>query len=188
MASEIPTGFLTVRAGTFQRSSRASREGDVRQVSISNCPVTSWSVMGEDTDDNKLDGRSFGIDEQLLVYIREMKSLGNLFEGGHPEKIGGLNTESMLAFAYVPPNSFAHFWMAAEATDGSTRHIDLELGPGPRNVLSVTNVGLIESMTGSHPVVAELRVMREKLSRRAGPIIVAFWIVVVIWVLFKIFR
>jgi hypothetical protein len=25
------------------------------------------------------------------------------------------------AFAYVPPNSFAHFWTAAEATDGCTR-------------------------------------------------------------------
>ena len=191
MAS-IPTGpgFLTVTVGAFTRRTYVTREGAYRVIQVSNCPVTHWTVMG--SGDGKLDGHSFHTDGLLnTVTIMEVKpgEFGRRF-AADPEKIGTLNTNYMHADVYVPDDALALFWAAAEATDGSTRSMELILKPDRQDELTVTNINLFESMPRSpfHPVVAELRIMREKLFGKTRPIIVAFWIVVAIWVLSKIFR
>ena len=67
-----PQRTLTLRAGTFQRISRATHEGSVRAVHVSSCPVTRWSVLSN-KDDDKLGGRSFGTDEKVMVCVTETK-------------------------------------------------------------------------------------------------------------------
>jgi hypothetical protein len=179
------TGFLTLRAGTFQRTTRAEREGAHRGINISNCPVTRWDVIGHDIGD-KLDGHSFRADEALMVSIMEAKP-GDVLWEEDPEKIGALVTDSMHANVRLPPDAFALFWIAAEAADGATRFIEIVSKPDRPDVLTVTNIGLFENMPGSpvHPVVAELRVMREKLSRLVTSIAV---VLLIVWVLQNIFR
>ena len=191
MASEISTGSLTLRAGTFQRVTHAEREGAVRKINISYCPVTKWTVIG--SGDNKLDGRSFSANEQFTVSITETK-LGDplwaedTFLPPNPEKIGTLDADSMRVHFYLQPDAFALFWNAAEATHGSTRSMELVLKPDrqSQHILTVTNIGLFEDMPGSpvHPVVAELRVMRE----RAKSIVVGFSVVLIASILLSIFR
>jgi hypothetical protein len=92
----------------------------------------------------------------------------------------------MLVVLYLQPDAFDLFWTAAEATHGSTRNMEFVLKPDPPGTLTVTNIGLFESMPGSslHPVVAELRVMREK----AKSIVVGFSVVLIAWILLTIFR
>ena len=147
--------------------------------------------MSDDMNDDKLDGRSFGTDQQLSVSIMEAKPGDPLWTEDsilppNPEKIGVLSTDRMHATVYVPRDAFAHFWTAAEATDGSTRDMELELKPDVQGTLTVTDIGLFESMPGSalHPVVVELRVMREK----AKSIVVGFAVVLIAWILLSIFR
>jgi hypothetical protein len=113
-------------------------------------------------------------------------------EDSDPEKIGVLTVDNM-ANLHVPPDAFAFFWTAAAATDGYTRSMEFVLKRGHTDTLTVTNVGLFESMPGSpaestHPVVAELRVMREKLSGMTRPIVVGFYVLLIAWVLLTIFR
>ena len=191
MASEISTGSLTLRAGTFQRVTHAEREGAVRKINISYCPVTKWTVIG--SGDNKLDGLSFSANEQFTVSITETKPGDPLwaedtFLPPNPEKIGTLDADSMRVHCYLQPDVFALFWNAAEATHGSTRSMELVLKPDrqSQHILTVTNIGLFEDMPGSpvHPVVAELRVMREK----AKSIVVGFSVVLIAWILLSIFR
>ena len=117
MPSKIPTGFLTLRAGTFQRITRAEREGAHRAINISHCPVTRWSVISGDMRNNKLDGRSFAADEALLISIMEAK-----------------------------PGDLLWTEIAAEAADGAARHIEIVLKPDRSDLLTVTNIGLIEEM------------------------------------------
>jgi len=153
MVSESPTGFLTFPAGTFQRTMRATREGAVRAINIFNCQVTHWMVMSDHMRDDKLDGHSFRVDEPLDVSISEAKpdqslrkedaanarlqqSPGDTWlaslcpeDSEPPEKIGALSTGYGM-HAKLPPDAFTHFWAGAEATDGSTRHIEIQLKPG----------------------------------------------------------
>jgi hypothetical protein len=117
MASEFPTGFLTLRAGTFQRVSRATREGDVRAINISNCAVDGWSVHSIEMGDNKLNGRSFAADEQLLVCIMEAKPGGLLWEED-PEKIGALSADSMHANLFCRPTHSLTFGRRPEPRMG----------------------------------------------------------------------
>jgi hypothetical protein len=87
---------------------------------------------------------------------------------------------------HLQPNAFALFWTAAETTHGSARNMEFVLKPDSTDTLTVTNIGLFEVMPGSqlHPVVAELRVMRE----RAKSIVVGFSVVLIAWILLTIFR
>ena len=190
MASETPTGFLTVTVGAFGRTTRAVRKGAVRAINIANCPVTNWQVISDYMSDEKLDGRSFSANEQFTVSITETKpgEAEDTFLPPNPEKIGTLDADSMRVHCYLQPDVFALFWNAAEATHGSTRSMELVLKPDrqSQHILTVTNIGLFEDMPGSpvHPVVAELRVMREK----AKSIVVGFVVVLIAWILLSIFR
>jgi hypothetical protein len=98
----------------------------------------------------------------------------------------------MLVNFSVPSDVFAYFWMATEATHGSPSSFEIELKPGGDDYLNVTNVGLSESMSpsppGLHPVVAELRDMREQLKGLARQVLIGFWVVAAILVLLKMFR
>jgi hypothetical protein len=77
------------------------------------------------------------------------------------------------------------------------RNIEIVLKPDHPDTLSVTNVGLIESMPVSpvdppsgrlHPVVAELRIMRDQLGGLTKSLVIAFYIFIALWVLLQIFR
>ena len=190
MASENPTGFLTVTVGAFGRTTRAVRKGAVRAINIANCPVTNWQVISDYMSDDKLDGRSFSANEQFTVSITETKpgEAEDTFLPPNPEKIGTLDADSMRVHLNLQPDAFALFWNAAEATHGSTRSMELVLKPDrqSQHILTVTNIGLFEDMPGSpvHPVVAELRVMRDK----AKSIVVGFVVVLIAWILLSIFR
>ena len=132
MASEIPTGSLTLQAGTFRRITRATHEGSFRAISISNCSVTHWVVSSDDEtraraltpqdilDHGRLGGRIFRADDRMLVTIKE----GKLLWKDDPEKIGTLtinmaNATNMVD-AFVLPDTFALFWIAAGAADGAS--------------------------------------------------------------------
>lgn len=58
--------------------------------------------------------------------------------------------------------AFQQIWAAAEAADSAERNIKIEYKINGPKSFSVTNVTLIEAER-IHPVVAELRLMREKL-------------------------
>jgi hypothetical protein len=96
---------------------RATREGAVRAINISHCAMTRWSVISDDMNDDKLAGHSFGVDQRLSISIVEAKPGQSLWEDD-PEKIGSLGYY-MLFNVYVPRDAFAHFWNAADPTDGS---------------------------------------------------------------------
>lgn len=192
MSSET-TGFLTLRAGTFQRVSRTTRERVVRAVSISDCPVTNWYVIGDHPDDKELDGHRFNADDQLLISVVETKQ-GEPLWAEDAEKIGVVSSDH--ASLHLPPLTFAHFWTAGEATNGATHYIEIVLKAGPSKSLSVTNVGLIESMPAPdhpsggriHPVVAEIRTMRGQFAAVTKSILVGIYILGATWILVTIFR
>src|SRR5262245_12545755 len=141
------TGFLTLGAGSFQRTTRATATGTARVVSISNCPVTRWHVMDFDNIDNDtLDGQSFSAGDELTISIMESKPDELLWK-----ELGTLVTEQMHANLFVPSDAFAHFWTAAEATNGATYNIEIVLQRGPRDTLNAVSVGLSETIP-SFPV------------------------------------
>jgi len=63
-------GFLRVALGNFARTTRVSAEQVRREVALSNCPVTSWTVMSLG-DVNKLSKDSFSEGELLELSVRE---------------------------------------------------------------------------------------------------------------------
>ena len=175
----------------FERRTHAKREGTVRKINICNCPVSSWSVIG--SNDNKLDGHGFYRNEEFSVSMTETKPGDPLWEEdtilpglwgedrvlpANPEKIGTLKANSRDVHFYLQPDAFALFWTAAEATDGATRHVEIEVKPDTANILTVLSVYLIEDIPAPrlHPVVAELRVIREK----AKSIVVGFAVVLIV--------
>ena len=110
----------------------------------------------------------------LQLWIAEGKPNELLWE--EPEKIGVCDTEHMHANIFLHPDAFTDFWAAAGSTSGATRSIELALkaedvAPSA-NILSVTNIGLFESIPTSmdHPVVAELRGMQQKLGGLSNPL------------------
>jgi hypothetical protein len=202
MASGDSTGFLTLRVGGFQRTTRATAEGGRRVVNISDCPVTQWYVISDKDDDKKLAGQSFAKEDQLLVSVVEAKP-GEPRWGENPEKIGAAGGDS--ANLYLPLDAFSSFWDAAEAVDGATRHIELVLKSDGSNVLCVTNVGLIESMPAPprtppekdfsslplprvHPVVAEIRTMREQLGGLSRSLLVWVYVALAAWLAVSLFH
>jgi hypothetical protein len=184
MASKNPTGYLTLRAGTFGRTTHVTKGGATREISISFCPVFHWRVNGG--LDNKLNGRSFNSNERFEIAIMEGEP-GEVFWPEDPEKIGALNADLMHANIFMPPDAFGHFWAVAEATDGSTRHIELALKADHPDTFKIEKMPAPPEGNTSgrlHPVVAELRVMREK----AKSIVVGFAVVLIAWILLTIFR
>jgi len=176
MPSEIATGFLKLRAGTFLRSVRATIDGTTRVVQISECPVI-WSQNGELVGDNLRN-------EQVELRITEDKKTkwGEPLWKEIPEKIGALKRDDMDINVYLPPEAFGHFWTAAEVTDGSICNIEVDFRADYPDILSVTEVRLIEEMPSPsvsipandrpgiplgriHPVVAELRTVGEQLRK-----------------------
>jgi quinolinate synthase len=171
LASGNPTGLLTLQASTFGRTTRATAEG-ARRIINTYCSVTEWNLI--DVSDKKLGKRSFRKGKMLQLWIAEGKPNESLWE--EPEKIGVFDTEHMHANIFLHPDAFTHFWAAAGSTSGATRSIELALkakdvAPSA-NILSVTNIGLFESIPTSmdHPVVAELRGMQQKLGGLSNPL------------------
>ncbi len=194
------TGFLTVRAGTFQRTTRTTvAAGAFRAVTFSHCPVTQWMVIGT-ADSDKLDGHSFSKGEKLQLLTVYEKRWDDPLWKEDPEKIGAIGRDDMFANVYVPPEAFADFWNAAEAQLGSIHSVELALKPGSPVSLSVTNIGLFEAMpsppvsvTGDrlapmHPVVAELQTMRGKLAGNVRLILTWVFVVGAVWVVVALFR
>ena len=63
-------GLLRVELGNFARATRVSAERVRREVTLSNCPATSWTVMSLG-DVNKLSKDSFNEGELLELSVRE---------------------------------------------------------------------------------------------------------------------
>jgi hypothetical protein len=166
-------GLLRVELGNFARATRVSAERVRREVTLSNCPVTSWTVMSLG-DVNKLSKDSFSDGELLELSVRE-KMPGDVLWKEEPEKIGVVDADRMYGHVILPPHAFAPIWSAAEATDGSRRSVELELKARHPEILSVTNVGFFEAMLQDtpaaedeptqrlDPILVELREMRKEL-------------------------
>ena len=108
-------------------------------------------------------------DDMFDVQVRELRH-GEPLWRDEPEKIGAFAERQTLVSVALPPDTFNHFWAAAEANYSAAPYIEIVLKPGTRADDSrspiVINVGLIESMASKiHPVVAEVRAKGEKLNR-----------------------
>jgi hypothetical protein len=173
MASKDEGGFLRVELRNFARTTRVSAEQVRREVALSNCPVTSWTVMSPG-DVNKLSKDSFSVGELLELSARE-RMPGDVLWKEEPEKIGEVDADRMYGHVILPPHAFAPLWSAAEATDGSMRSVELELKARHPGILSVTNVGFFEAMLQDNTaakgeptqrlnqILVELREMRKEL-------------------------
>src|SRR5262249_20437296 len=114
--------------------------------------------------------------------------------------LGTLVTEQMHANLFVASDAFAHFWTAADATNGAIYNIEIALQRGPRDTLNAISVGLFETIPSLpvrttkvhsgvptarvHPVVAEIRNMRADLTKS---LLAMFWIVAAVWALVTVF-
>jgi hypothetical protein len=166
-------GLLRVELGNFARVTRVWAARVRREVTLSNCPVTSWTVMSLG-DVNKLSKDSFSDGELLELSVRE-KMPGDVLWKEEPEKIGVVDADRMYGHVILPPHAFAPIWSAAEATDGCRRSVELELKVRHPEILSVTNVGFFEAMLQDNtaaegepterldPILVELREMRKEL-------------------------
>ena len=164
-------GFLRVALGNFARTTRVSAEQVRREVALSNCPVTSWTVTSPG-DVNKLSKDSFSEGELLELSVRE-RMPGDVLWKEEPEKIGVVDADRMYGHVILPPHAFAP--IAAEDTAGSRRSVELELKARHPEILSVTNVGFFEAMLQDNtaaegepterldPILVELREMRKEL-------------------------
>jgi len=89
MASKYEgVGFLRVALRNFARTTRVSAEQVRREVALSNCPVTSWTVMSLG-DVNKLSKDSFSEGELLELSVRE-RMPGDVLWKEEPEKLDQL--------------------------------------------------------------------------------------------------
>lgn len=187
---EAHDSFLTAKVGAMHRTSRTTHSGTVRAVHMSGCPVTRWTTW--ETHDVR-DNLKEAADQTVDVSVVEIKP-GEPRWPEDPEKIGAFSTASMHINLYLPPHTFTHFWNAADAANDSSRHIDIVLKSNERDprshVLSVTNAGLLESMPAStlHPVVAELRSVRDSFTALTKSILVWLYVFGAIWVAVTIFR
>jgi hypothetical protein len=174
MASkEEGVGFLRVGLGDFARTTSVSVESVRREVTISKCPVTSWTVVGLG-EVNKLSKDSFKEGELLELSVRE-RVPGDVLWKEEPENIGAIDADRMCVHVILPPHAFAPIWSAAEAADGCRRSVELELKARDPEILSVTNVGFFESMVQDNtaaggeptrrldPILVELREMHTEL-------------------------
>jgi hypothetical protein len=175
--SDSPMGSLNVRLGTFERHVTASAEGTRRALRIDDCTVIAgW--IGRDIHDAPLEIWTWEAVPDDPPVPDDATSIGTL------------NTSRMHANIGLPPGAFAQLWAAAAATDGATRniHIELESEDADKAILAVTMVTLVEAMPTDgaagqpgrsvppriHPVVVELRIMREKM------MVVMRWMVIAI--------
>ena len=115
-----------------------------REVALSKCPVSSWTVKSLG-DDNKLSKDSFREGELLELSVRE-RMPGDVLWKEEPDRLGVIDADRMYAHVILPPHAFAPMWSAAEATDGRRRSVELELKARHPEILSVTNVGFFEAM------------------------------------------
>ena len=181
MNSEITAGALTIYLGKFERHTWATADGTGREIRIDNCSIRGSTDDGEVTYDCR---------------ITELMSRPETFD---PKGIGAINKDLMLIYLGLLPDTFERFWIAAEAADNTLRWMDLDTKPGKvKSSEIITKATLIETMpspmnlgpelgarTGIyipgrvHPVVAELRIMREKLYGRDGLwMLIAFVVIV----------
>lgn len=177
--TDSPMGTLNVRLGTFERHVSASAEGTRRALRIEDCTVIAgW--IGCDIHDVPLEIWSWEAEPSDPLAADDATNIGTL------------NTARMHVNIGLPPAAFEQFWAASVATDGATRnvHIELESQESDKAILAVSMVTLIEIMPKDtddaageplgavpsriHPVVVELRIMREKL------MIVMRWMVIAI--------
>ena len=174
MASkEEGVGFLRVEVSNFARTTRVSAECVRREVAISKCPVTSWTVMSAG-DVNKLSKDSFSEAGLLELSIRE-RMPGDVLWTEDPETIGLIDAGRMCGHVILPAHAFAPIWSAAEATAACIRSVELKLKARDPGVLSVTNVGFFESMLQFNsaaggeptqrldPILVEMREVRKEL-------------------------
>ena len=83
--------------------------------------------------------------QHVNLSIQETKPGETLWKED-PEKIGAFSRDIMHINLYLPPEAFRHFWTAAVATDDASCDIEVTVKADHPDTLSVTNVGLIESM------------------------------------------
>ena len=196
MAPEPPTGFLTLRLGKFQRTTRATAAGGRRVVNISDCTVTRWSVFGENEDNDRVGRHRFSTGNEIQISVVEAKPGEPRWEG-NPEKIGAIGLEHTHANVYLSSDAFSSFWAAADATDGADRSVELELKSDGSNTLWVTNVGFFEDMPAPEftkpnkeglsfpkarvdPVVVGIGTVQEQLKDLSKSLMVAFYVLLAI--------
>ena len=185
---DYPISRLRLQAGEIRRETHATAEGVERHrlaahegasrvVVISNCRVTSpWS------ESDKLNEHLFREGEELE--LRVYRGAEPPYWPEDPQKIGALDTDGMSANLHLPPEAFTSFWMAAEAY-GSAYRINLLVKadpkpkPGLSHILSVIEVGLLETMSTTPPLIAEVK----KLSDAKRAIVTGFSILLIILVL-----
>ena len=173
-------GFLRVELGNFARNTRISAERVRREIALSNCPVTSWTLMNLG-DVNKLSKDSFS--QLLELSIRE-RTPGDVLWEEEPEKIGVVDADRMHGDVVLPPQAFSSIWSAAEVRNGSRCSVELELKAGDPEILTVTNVGFFEEGEPTQhldPILVELR----KMSKELIPLIrsATFWFFVMLGLL-----
>jgi hypothetical protein len=134
------TGYLTVRLGTFRRSTSTSAEKSTRAVHIENC------VIREGGEIQGCNCRG----EQIGIEVYEKKPGEELWKDD-PAKIGGLSTKFMTL--YLPAETFGPLWAAAAATDGAAwRQMRCEYKSGGNAILSITTATLVEFLSGDAEV------------------------------------
>jgi len=141
---------LTVRVGGCERQTTAEAkrfaETDAhtagRRIRLSECPILSTDLKSEGQ-------LSRGDEVEIWIYEFEPDQ----------KVIGSFDSLAYLQLS-LPPVAFAEFWAACAAGDGVTRNININFKNDDTDYFKVTRVDLVEYM-GPHPVVAELRNMKQ---------------------------
>jgi hypothetical protein len=159
---------LTVRVAHCERQTTAEAkrfsETDARtagrRIRLSECPVLSTTLKGEGQ-------LSRGDEVEVLIY-----------EFGQ-QVIGSFDSPTFIELS-LPPAAFAEFWTGCAAADGVARHINIHFKSDGPDYFRITRVDLVEYMAAAidynpkahspgyiparpHPVVAELRDIRQRL-------------------------
>jgi hypothetical protein len=160
---------LTVRVAACERQTTAEAkrfaETDAltagRKIRLSECPVLSTNLKGEGQ-------LTRGDEVEILIYEFESDQ----------QVIGSFDSLAFLELS-LPPAAFAEFWSGCAAADGVARNVNIYFKSDGTDYFRITRVDLVEYMAGAvdynpkghapgylpgrpHPVVAELRDMRQR--------------------------
>ena len=132
-----------------------------RRIRLSECPILSTNLEG--------DGQPARGDE-VEIWVYELDS--------DQEVIGSFDSLAYLQLS-LPPLAFAEFWSGCAAADGVARNVNIHFRSDGTDYFRITRVDLVEYVAGAvdynpkghapgylpgrpHPVVAELRDMRQR--------------------------
>jgi hypothetical protein len=161
---------LTVRVAACERQTTAEAkrfaETDARtagrRIRLRECPVLSTTLKGEGQ-------LSRGDEVEVLIYEFESDQ----------QVIGSFDSPTFIELS-LSPTAFAEFWAGCAAADGVARHINILFKSDGTDYFRITRVDLVEYMAAAidynpkahspgyiparpHPVVAELRDIRQRL-------------------------